>query len=71
VNREASSSAFALELMTLTPRATADHNISAATWRLALLTAAMSIYPFADDRNLITVGFALCCVVNGDAPPSP
>jgi hypothetical protein len=28
----------------------------------------MSICPFADDSNLITVGFALCCVANGDAP---
>jgi hypothetical protein len=46
VNREASSSAFAAELMKFTPKAATDDIISAPTWRLILFPAAMSIYPF-------------------------
>jgi hypothetical protein len=45
VNREASSSAFAAELMKFTPKAATDDIISAPTWRLILFPA-MSIYPF-------------------------
>jgi hypothetical protein len=51
VNREVSSSAFAVELTTLTPRATTDDNISAPTWCFILFPAAMSVYPFEPDDS--------------------
>jgi hypothetical protein len=50
VNREASSSAFAGELMTLAPRAETENIISAPTWRL-ILPAAI-ICPFKLDEQL-------------------
>jgi hypothetical protein len=59
VNREASSSAFADELMTPAPRATTDDIISAPIWRRILFPPAMGVYPFQlDDGYPISAGFA-------------
>jgi hypothetical protein len=46
VNREASSSAFAVELTTITPSATTDDIISAPTWRFIFFSAAMGYLSF-------------------------
>jgi hypothetical protein len=49
VNREASSSAFAVELMTFTPRVTADNIINTPTWSFMFFSAPIGVYPFELD----------------------